>query len=390
MFVTFVIPLLLCPFEMRARTIRNVVAGVIGLAALALPFKPAAADSLQDKQREADALAARIEQLQDKAEQLTEDYNQAVLDLQKAQTEVSGAKTRLTQQQSDLSALRSQMSQFALKSYVYADQSTGVATLLDEATLSGQAAGRSGYAALAMGANYDLTDELKAQLEDTNRLEAQLEGKERRQRQLTEAVTKKQAEVDKATASAEAALGQVKGDLVDLVAEAERARAARAVEAQQRAITRQQATAAAAASRSTPTGGGGAAAKAAAPARPTYTAPPPSAGAAGAVAAARSQVGNRYVAYKSSPSEGFDCSGLTMWAWAQAGVSLPHQSRQQFASLPHVPLDQLQPGDLVFMGSPIHHVGLYVGGGMMVDAASSRVGVRLAPIRNVVGAARPG
>lgn len=101
-------------------------------------------------------------------------------------------------------------------------------------------------------------------------------------------------------------------------------------------------------------------------------------------------MGNRYVAYKSSPAEGFDCSGLTMWAWAQAGVSMPHQSRQQFASFPQVPIDQLQPGDLVFMGSPIHHVGIYVGGGMMVDAASPRLGVRLAPIRSLVGAVRPG
>ena len=88
-----------------------------------------------------------------------------------------------------------------------------------------------------------------------------------------------------------------------------------------------------------------------------------------------------------------------MWAWAQAGVGLPHQSRQQFASLPHVPIDQLQPGDLVFMGSPIHHVGIYVGGGMMVHASSPRVGVvrrrrsttwsaPLAPERRSAGAAR--
>ena len=82
--------------------------------------------------------------------------------------------------------------------------------------------------------------------------------------------------------------------------------------------------------------------------------------------AALSQVGGRYVAFAASPGVGFDCSGLTMWAWGQAGVSLPHYSRAQYASLPHVPLDQLQPGDLVFMGSPIHHVGMYIGNGQMV------------------------
>jgi cell wall-associated NlpC family hydrolase len=95
------------------------------------------------------------------------------------------------------------------------------------------------------------------------------------------------------------------------------------------------------------------------------------------------------VAFQASPAAGFDCSGLTMWAWAQAGVSLPHYSRAQYAAFPHVPLDQLQPGDLVFMGSPIHHVGMYIGGGQMVHASMPGVGVVISPIHNLVGAARP-
>jgi cell wall-associated NlpC family hydrolase len=78
-----------------------------------------------------------------------------------------------------------------------------------------------------------------------------------------------------------------------------------------------------------------------------------------------------------------------MWAWAQAGVSLPHYSRAQYASLPHVPLDQLQPGDLVFMGNPIHHVGMYIGNGQLVAADSPRLGIRIDPLRDIVGAARP-
>ena len=235
------------------------------------------------------------------------------------------------------------MSQFALKSYVYADQSTGVATLLDEATLSGQAAGRAGYAALAMGANFDLSDRMRAQLEDTNRLQAQLEAKERRQQQLTDAVTKKQAQVDKATAAAQAALDQVKGDLVELVA------AGRA--GQGRSGGRR------------PAGGHHSASRRRQHRPPRGPRPPVAGprrgegsgrGPAGVQrSGARGGCGRRggrgdgarsataMSAYKASPSEGFDCSGLTMWAWAQAGVGLPHQSRQQFASLPHVPIDQL-------------------------------------------------
>lgn len=125
---------------------------------------------------------------------------------------------------------------------------------------------------------------------------------------------------------------------------------------------------------------------------PTPDVPPPSGRAAMAVAAARSMLGVPYVAFQASPSRGFDCSGLTMWAWAQAGVSLPHQSGMQYAANPHVPKDQAQPGDLVFFYSPISHVGMYIGGGMMIDAPHTGALVRLVPVRwnRVVGVARPG
>jgi cell wall-associated NlpC family hydrolase len=79
-----------------------------------------------------------------------------------------------------------------------------------------------------------------------------------------------------------------------------------------------------------------------------------------------------------------------MWAWAHGGVSLPHSSRAQYASLPHVPLSQLAPGDLIFYGHPIHHVGIYKGGGVMIHAPQTGETVREESIwRNPVGAARP-
>jgi cell wall-associated NlpC family hydrolase len=87
-----------------------------------------------------------------------------------------------------------------------------------------------------------------------------------------------------------------------------------------------------------------------------------------AVSAARSVLGVQYVFGSSNPSVGFDCSGLTSWAWAQAGVYIPHSSAAQYSSLPHVPLDQVQPGDLIFYYSPISHVALYVGGGQIIHA----------------------
>jgi cell wall-associated NlpC family hydrolase len=118
--------------------------------------------------------------------------------------------------------------------------------------------------------------------------------------------------------------------------------------------------------------------------------PSPRGGASVAVHTALAQLGKPYVWGGAGPS-GFDCSGLTMYAWAAAGVALPHSAAAQYDALPHVSQSELQPGDLVFFGSPIHHVGMYVGKGVMVAAPSSGrvVQVQKAIRSDYVGAARP-
>lgn len=95
--------------------------------------------------------------------------------------------------------------------------------------------------------------------------------------------------------------------------------------------------------------------------------PPPGSGASGAVGAAASQVGVKYTWGGASPSTGFDCSGLVMWAYAQVGISLPHSSYALYGAGTHVSRDQLAPGDLVFF-SGLGHVGIYAGGGSFIHA----------------------
>jgi len=96
-----------------------------------------------------------------------------------------------------------------------------------------------------------------------------------------------------------------------------------------------------------------------------------------AVQYALAQVGDNYVAAAAGP-DAFDCSGLTMTAWKQAGVSLSHLSYAQFDETRRVPVSEIQPGDLVFyFGSGAHHVGIYVGGGKMVSASNPSAGVQL-------------
>ena len=96
--------------------------------------------------------------------------------------------------------------------------------------------------------------------------------------------------------------------------------------------------------------------------------PPPNASAAQiAIAAAKTKIGASYVWGTAGPDT-FDCSGLTSWAYAQAGVSLPHSSAAQASAYPEVPYSAVQPGDLLFFYSPVSHVSMYIGGGMMIHA----------------------
>ena len=93
----------------------------------------------------------------------------------------------------------------------------------------------------------------------------------------------------------------------------------------------------------------------------------PGSAAAVAIAAALAQVGDSYVSGGTGPNA-FDCSGLTSYAYSTAGVSLPHSSRAQSTLGRQVSRNELQPGDLVFYYSPISHVALYIGNGMIVHA----------------------
>jgi cell wall-associated NlpC family hydrolase len=100
-------------------------------------------------------------------------------------------------------------------------------------------------------------------------------------------------------------------------------------------------------------------------------------GAAGiAVKTACAQIGKAYVWAANGPNN-FDCSGLTQYAWAKAGVSLTHFTGAQWRETTSVAASQARPGDLVFFYSDLHHVGMYVGNGMMVHAPHAGDVVRM-------------
>lgn len=121
-----------------------------------------------------------------------------------------------------------------------------------------------------------------------------------------------------------------------------------------------------------------------------HPAPATNPAAATAVKAALAEVGKPYVWAAAGP-DAFDCSGLTMWAWGKAGVSLPHNAGEQYTATTRVSQAGLQPGDLVFYYHPIEHVAMYIGNDQMVEAPHTGALVRVVPLRTAdyAGAGRP-
>ncbi len=115
-----------------------------------------------------------------------------------------------------------------------------------------------------------------------------------------------------------------------------------------------------------------------------------------AIAAARTRLGAPYVWGATGPTT-FDCSGLTSWAYGQAGLALPRTSREQWFTGPHPALDALLPGDLLFWATDpvdpgsIHHVAIYLGSGYMIEAPHTGAFVQVTPVYldGYFGATRP-
>jgi peptidoglycan DL-endopeptidase CwlO len=316
----------------------------------------------------------RVDKLYHEAEQASERYNDARLEMQQAQTRLTALRADLERQQDKVDSVRSQVAAAVVSQYQGQALSATTQVLLSEDpdAFLDQLTTVSEY-------NDQQTQIMADFAVQAKQLEMRQAAARRELSRI--AATKKQlgrekAEIDEKAGEAKALLGRL---------EAEAAAKARA-EARAKAQAEARPRAAAAPSRSVDR-----------PAAPTSSAPtagsaPAASGRAGAaVQYALAQVGDAYVYGAAGPSA-FDCSGLTMMAWAQAGVGLPHSSGGQMGSGTSVSQSQLQPGDLVFYYSPVSHVGMYIGNGQIVHAANPSSGVTTAPVNSMPysGAVRPG
>ena len=353
---------------------------LLGGAGISLVASPAGAGSVDDAKRKVGQIADQLEAAEEEVDRLSEELAIAVENKRQLEVEIVSTEVEIAAKQTELGGVQGQMSDLAIEAFVGGGRGGSISGLLAPGGGPNESVQRQYLTEIALNVGLASSDQLDALITDLDDLQGRLERDRADAEDLAARITQDevttQNEIDKLfalSAKAERELGQALS--------AERARRAAAAAAAARED----------AERITGGRGNGGGGSNPEPFDPGSV-PPSSSRGAIAVAAAKSQIGVRYIKYMSREGVGFDCSGLTGWAWEQAGISIPHQSRQQFNTTARVPIAYIEPGDLIYFYSPITHVGIYVGGGMMVDAPGPGRFVRLAAVTfsKVVGVSRPG
>lgn len=377
---------------MRRRLVA-VLSGAALLAGTTVPFAlssaPAAAASVSSLRQKASVLAGEIQTNYDKLDVLDEGYNQAHARVVTLGREITTAKADIAKARRELAADRAHLRGVAITAYIDGGSGAGLAVLL--AGNSGQAPMQQAYLQAASGNLAAAEASVTNARHHLAGREATLEKAEKGAKAAEEKIATERRTAAKITAQLESELSSVKGSLAKAVAAAEAQRQLQAAAAARAAslVKQQQATPPPPPAPTPP-----------APTPPSAGNPAPvSGGGSGAVAvrAAESQLGVPYVWGGATPGVGFDCSGLTMWSWAQAGVTLAHGATEQYYEIAHVSMSNLQPGDLIFYGnaSYLYHVVMYVGSGpygadTVIQAQQTGTNVMFTPIPpGAYGAGQP-
>jgi cell wall-associated NlpC family hydrolase len=390
----------------------GVTAATLAVATIAAP---ASADQIADKRAQAVALAQKIQTLGRQEDGLSERFDQATLALQAAQDRVNRANQQLAADQSAQTRARGALTSEAVDAYVNGGNEATTMTR-DAQPLSDidQNLVRAEYLGNLTSDQNDVADQyhlasLKTS-DDRIRLESALGAAKRQQSSLAQ----DRRNVEASAAQLQGTLASVNGQIATLLAQAQLAqqqadaRAARQRLANQQAAAqlavaaRQSAALQAAAAQQTSglagvrasnsSSGTASNTSGSATLAGTSGATTPAAGVpvtpvgtgslqARAIAAAESRLGDDYVWGAAGPNT-FDCSGLVMWSYAQAGFALPHFSGAQYALTIHIPLADVEPGDLVFPADPGEHVAMYIGGGNIIEAPYTGAWVHIVPLSN--------
>jgi cell wall-associated NlpC family hydrolase len=345
-------------------------------------------------------IEATIAHQQQETAALSQQFDAAQQQIQTVNAELAKTKAGLSADRAAVTADRAHLAAAAVNAYMLGTTATQISTVFT--TGANASAARNEYETTAIG---DISGEAKALTAQQAQLTAAQNDQITQQHEAQAAAAQAQAleqANQTATAAAQATLQQVKGTLAQEVAAAAEAKAQQeaAAAAAARSASAAKAAAAAAAQAANVAGAvGGASAGAAATVSANQAASSASGGSSSgstptsggggptsttinhvgpngatnpggnaAVQAAISQLGVPYVWGGEAPGVGFDCSGLTQWAWSKAGIYIPRTADSQYGATSHVPLTTLEPGDLLFYynldtDSTVDHVVMYVGSG---------------------------
>lgn len=342
------------------------------------------ADGVAQAEARLQAVQAELDDLANEMGQLDEDYGAAMDRKDQLDAEIVTSQAKVDEMGAQLGDVEQLMQDMAVARFT-SGGSLALSPLFSDPASYNEAEQRDALSGVALDMGEASADDLQALYDDFTNEKDRLQRKQDEVAGLIATLEQKQAQYTELeavyrqkVAAAEQEFGAAK-----LQAEADRRAAAAAAAARRN----QNNSGGGGGSTSPGRGGGGGGGGGGG-----YVVPPPSGRAGVAVSAAYSQLGVRYRFAAESPGVAFDCSGLTKWAWGQAGVYLPHQSGAQYRLLPHVPQAQVQPGDLLFYKAPIGHVAIYVGGGQLIHAPAAGDVVKLAAVNwsKVVGIGRPG
>jgi cell wall-associated NlpC family hydrolase len=328
--------------QTTARRAATVLALILSLGTLStIVATSASADSVASKKAEAARISAELSRLAERVSILDEDYNEARVKASDLDSRSRNAQAKVAETAAKAQSATTALKQVSISAYIKGGFNQS------RMALGGTDPARAEYYLHATtNRQKDAIDALHAAKQQLAEQQSVLASQRDQARKLLAGVNAKRRAAASAEDAQRALLGKVKGDLARLVA-ADQAR---------RSATPARSSRSRSHNIGTP---------------PTVDVPAPNAAAAGAITEAKRQLGKPYH-YGSAGPDSFDCSGLTMWSWSHGGGrSLPHSSRAQYGATSRVSLNDIAPGDLVFFGSSvgsIHHVGLYVGGGKMIDA----------------------